>query len=182
MSKLNERFRDSAHKDVWHVAEHHPYVDLLALYKSAVMTKTNPPWLERVCEILEERIFRKHPGLRTITPFIHITCLPRTTSPAAASTTKCRDFVRSPLVTETNYATCAYEWSKIVEVPSPKYLAHLYLELVEAALPSASSSSSSSTDGEEVASTATSRDSKDARLVIDIFASFYISSDIIVID
>ena len=200
VSALNGRFRPSdSTSAVWHVTEHHPYVDLLALYKSAVKSKQiKPQWLVEVCKILEENIFKNHPGLRTITKYEQISCLPLVPPSSAPSTTDCEAYVKNPPVPIEDawydYTTCAYAWSENgVDVPSSNSLAHLYTSLVKAAMStleelnginiyvvhtSSPPSNASSTedgeikDGDDDSAMSRLRISKEA--FVDIFASFYV--------
>jgi len=133
---LNDRFLSL--DSTPHVAEHHPYVDLIALYKSAVTSRMKPRWLVKVCEILEKKIFKNHPGLRNITHHQQISCLPSSkTTESPQSSLKCEEFVKNPPRPKIDLKHCHRVWSGHgVEVPSPVFLASVYASLVKTVMES----------------------------------------------
>lgn len=143
---MNNRYSDTGSAP--HVAVHHPYVDLLALYKSAVMSSKNldpiPSWLIDVCKIVEEKVVAGHPSLRHFKTQINegskkninisqISCLEEK-STATPERISCDTFVKNPTTTVINVGSCARNWTISIPVPSEEDLSELYARIVDAAL------------------------------------------------
>ena len=111
---LNARFDGHEYP---HIAEHHPYFDLLALYKSAAISSVKPDWLIDVCEIIERDVVKKNPSLREFTDYEQISCLRKdgvATSPGAAPETTCESFIaNAELAKYFPFGTCEKRWSSV---------------------------------------------------------------------